>query len=118
VSGFVFVLFFLFGRLTSLNDVLIPKLNELFSLSSDQAMPVRSAFFIGYLIASVPAGFLVNRIGYMRAAAAGLLIMAAGCLLFGEVCIFLYVGAEVSIGSLLVNYLATGHAGIRTRACR
>jgi len=82
LSPFVFALFFVFGGITSLNDVLIPKLKALFSLSYGQAMLVQSAFFIGYLLVSLPAALLVGRLGYMRAAAVGLLAMAAGCLLF------------------------------------
>lgn len=79
---FVFALFFIFGGLTSLNDVLIPKLKGLFALSFSQVMLVQSAFFIGYLVVSIPAGFIVTRLGYMRSAVAGLVTMAAGCLLF------------------------------------
>lgn len=79
---FVFALFFIFGGITSLNDVLIPKLKGLFSLSYAEVMLVQSAFFIGYLLISLPAGLLVARIGYMRAATVGLLTMAVGCLLF------------------------------------
>jgi FHS family L-fucose permease-like MFS transporter len=79
---FVFALFFIFGGMTSLNDVLIPKLKGLFALSNGEAMLVQSAFFIGYLIFSVPAGFLVARLGYLRTATVGLLVMAAGALLF------------------------------------
>ncbi|MEJ2408797.1 MAG: sugar MFS transporter [Novosphingobium sp.] len=82
LRGFVFALFFIFGGLTSLNDVLIPKLKDLFSLSYTEVMLVQSAFFIGYLVVSVPAGFLVTRLGYMRSAVAGLMSMALGCLLF------------------------------------
>ena len=62
LSGFVFSLFFVFGGITSLNDVLIPKLKGLFSLSYAEAMLVQSAFFIGYLLVSIPAGSMVARI--------------------------------------------------------
>jgi FHS family L-fucose permease-like MFS transporter len=79
---FVFALFFIFGGITSLNDVLIPKLKHLFSLSYAEAMLVQSAFFIAYFLVSLPAAGLVQRIGYMRTAAVGLLTMTAGCLLF------------------------------------
>lgn len=82
LSFFVFTLFFIFGSITSLNDVLIPKLKSLFSLSYAEAMLVQSSFFLAYFIASIPAGLLIARIGYMRAAVVGLLTMAAGCLLF------------------------------------
>ena len=79
---FVFALFFAFGGITSLNDVLIPKLKELFTLSYAEAMLVQSAYFAAYFIVSMPAALLVRRIGYMRSAFAGLSIMALGCLLF------------------------------------
>ena len=82
LSFFVFTLFFIFGSITSLNDVLIPKLKSLFNLSYTEAMLVQSSFFLAYFIASIPAGVLISRIGYMRAALVGLLTMAAGCLLF------------------------------------
>jgi MFS transporter, FHS family, L-fucose permease len=79
---FVFALFFAFGGITSLNDVLIPKLKELFTLSYAQAMLVQSAYFTAYFIVSMPAAALVRRIGYMRSAVAGLAIMTLGCVLF------------------------------------
>ena len=79
---FVFALFFFFGGTTSLNDVIIPKLKELFTLSYGEVMTVQSAFFGAYLIVSLPAAAVVRRIGYMRAAVLGLALMMAGCLLF------------------------------------
>ena len=82
LQGFVFALFFIFGGITSLNDVIIPKLKTLFTLSYGQAMLVQSAFFAAYFFASIPAAMLVRRIGYLRGAAIGLLTMMAGCLLF------------------------------------
>src|SRR5580658_4118491 len=79
---FVFALFFFFGGITSLNDVIIPKLKELFTLSYAEVMTVQSAFFGAYLIISLPAAALVRRIGYMRSAVVGLSLMMIGCLLF------------------------------------
>lgn len=79
---FVFALFFIFGGITSLNDVLIPKLKDLFDLSYAEAMLVQSAFFAAYFFISFPAAAIVRRAGYMRTAAIGLLVMTAGCLLF------------------------------------
>src|SRR5512139_1385929 len=79
---FVMALFFIFGGITSLNDVLIPKLKELFTLSYMQAMLVQSAFFGSYFIVSGFGAMLVKRVGYMRSATIGLLTMMAGCLLF------------------------------------
>jgi MFS transporter, FHS family, L-fucose permease len=79
---FVMGLFFIFGGITSLNDVIIPKLKELFTLNYTQAMLVQFCFFTAYLVIGLPGAALVKRIGYMRGAAAGLLMMMAGCLLF------------------------------------
>ena len=79
---FVFALFFIFGGITSLNDVIIPKLKELFTLSYAQAMLVQSAFFFAYFVVSLPGAAIVRRIGYMRTAVVGLLTMTVGCLLF------------------------------------
>jgi FHS family L-fucose permease-like MFS transporter len=82
LQTFVFALFFIFGGITSLNDVIIPKLKDLFTLSYAQAMLVQSAFFAAYFIVSIPAAAIVRRLGYMRTAVVGLLTMTAGCLLF------------------------------------
>ncbi|WP_342029605.1 MFS transporter, partial [Acinetobacter baumannii] len=82
LQTFVFALFFIFGGITSLNDVIIPKLKDLFTLTYAQAMLVQSAFFAAYFLFSIPAAAIVRRIGYMRTAVVGLLTMTAGCLLF------------------------------------
>jgi MFS transporter, FHS family, L-fucose permease len=78
----VFALFFIFGGITSLNDVLIPKLKGLFTLTNGDVMLVQSAFFGAYFVISLPAASVVRKIGYMRTAVLGLLMMTAGCLLF------------------------------------
>ena len=82
LKAFVFVLFFVFGGITSLNDVIIPKLKELFTLSYAQALLVQSAFFLAYFLVSMPAAVIVRRVGYMKAAAIGVCTMAIGCLIF------------------------------------
>jgi MFS transporter, FHS family, L-fucose permease len=82
LQAFVFALFFAFGGITSLNDVIIPKLKALFTLTYGEVMLVQSAFFAAYFVVSIPAAALVRRIGYMRSAVVGLLAMTAGCALF------------------------------------
>ncbi|MFN4039438.1 MAG: sugar MFS transporter [Erythrobacter sp.] len=82
LNYFVFALFFIFGGITSLNDVIIPKLKELFTLSFLEASLVQFCFFIAYAVVGIPGARLVKRLGYMRGAVAGLLTMMAGCLLF------------------------------------
>jgi len=79
---FVMGLFFIFGGITSLNDVIIPKLKELFTLNYTQAMLVQFCFFTAYLVIGIPGARLVKKIGYMRGAVAGLVTMMAGCLMF------------------------------------
>lgn len=78
----VTLLFFMWGLITSLNDVLIPHLKAIYTLSYVQAMMVQFCFFGAYFIVSLPAGALIRRIGYQKGAVAGLLIAAVGCALF------------------------------------
>ena len=78
----VIALFFIWGGTTSLNDVLIPKLKGLYSLSYAEVMLTQFAFFTGYFVFALPAGSLISRIGYLRGVVVGLVIMAAGAALF------------------------------------
>jgi FHS family L-fucose permease-like MFS transporter len=78
----VTTLFFMWGFLTCMNDILIPHLQSIFSLSYFQSMLIQFAFFGSYFIFAFPAGKLVEKIGYKRSMVAGLLIAAAGALLF------------------------------------
>jgi FHS family L-fucose permease-like MFS transporter len=76
------MLFFMWGLLTSLNDVLIPHLKSVYTLTYVQAMLVQFCFFGAYFIVSIPAGMLIKRIGYQNGAVTGLIIAASGCALF------------------------------------
>lgn len=76
------ILFFMWGLITSLNDVLIPHLKAIYTLTYFQAMLVQLCFFGAYFIVSMPAGALIRRIGYQKGAVTGLLIAAGGCVLF------------------------------------
>jgi len=78
----VTMLFFMWGLITSLNDILIPHLKAIYTLSYVQAMLVQFCFFGAYAIVSLPAGALIRRIGYQKGAVTGLLIAAVGCALF------------------------------------
>ncbi len=78
----VVALFFIWGGLTSLNDILIPKLKGLFSLTYAEAMLTQFAFFMAYFIVSLPAGHLIARVGYLKGIVIGLGVMALGCLMF------------------------------------
>lgn len=83
-SAFIFLttLFFLWGFITVLVDSLIPRIRELFTLTYFQAGLVQFAFFGAYFIVSIPAGYLLSKIGYKKGIVYGLLTMAIGCLLF------------------------------------
>ncbi len=78
----VISLFFIWGGITSLNDILIPKLKTLFQLNYTQAMLIQFAFFTAYAIISLPAGAIVARLGYGKGIAGGLAIAGLGCLIF------------------------------------
>jgi FHS family L-fucose permease-like MFS transporter len=75
-------LFFMWGFITSLNDILIPHLRSMFTLSYVQAMLVQFCFFAAYLLMSFPAGYLVEKVGYKRGIIVGLSTAGTGCLLF------------------------------------
>jgi MFS transporter, FHS family, L-fucose permease len=75
-------LFFLWAIGVNLNDILIPHLKKAFSLTDFQSSLIQSAFFGGYFLAALPAGWLMQRIGYKKGILTGLLICAAGAFLF------------------------------------
>jgi MFS transporter, FHS family, L-fucose permease len=75
-------LFFMWGLITSLNDILIPHLKAAFTLSYVQAMLIQFSFFGAYFVMSLPSGWLVERIGYKRGIIVGLGIAGVGCVAF------------------------------------
>jgi FHS family L-fucose permease-like MFS transporter len=75
-------LFFIWGFITCLNDILIPHLKSVFTLNYTQAMLVQFCFFTAYFVVSVPSGYLVEKIDYKGGIIAGLSIAGTGCLLF------------------------------------
>src|SRR5882757_7732901 len=78
----VTTLFFMWGFLTCLNDILVPHLKSIFDLSYTRAMLVQFAFFSAYFLFSLPWSKVVDLIGYQRTMVAGLLTMTAGVFLF------------------------------------
>ena len=74
-------LFFIWGSLTSLNDVLIPFAQHQFNLNLAESMLIQTAFFLAYFIFSVPSAKIIDWIGYKRAIIVGLSTMVAACLL-------------------------------------
>ena len=78
----VTTLFFMWGFLTSLNDILIPHMKTVFDLNYAKAMLIQFAFFTSYFVFSLPSGKLIDKVGYKKAMVAGLFTMGIGALLF------------------------------------
>jgi FHS family L-fucose permease-like MFS transporter len=98
-------LFFMWGFLTCLNDILIPYLKGMFSLNYTQAMLVQFCFFGAYFVMSIPAGKLVSKIGYQFGIVVGLVVAAIGCALF-------YPAAEAHVYELFLLALFVLASGI------
>lgn len=99
-SAFIFLttLFFLWGFITVLVDSLIPRLKDVFEMSYAKTVLVQFAFFVAFFVFSLPAGFILSKIGYKKGIVLGLVTMAVGCLLF-------YPAAEHRLFSVfLVGY--------------
>jgi MFS transporter, FHS family, L-fucose permease len=75
-------LFFVWAIGVNLNDILIQHLKKTFGLSDFKSSLIQSAFFGGYFLAALPAGWLMQRIGYKRGILTGLLVCATGTILF------------------------------------
>ena len=75
-------LFFMWGFLTALNDILIPHLKAIFTLNYTEAMLVQFVFFAAYFIVSLPSGTIVEKIGYKKGIVIGLITAAAACIVF------------------------------------
>jgi len=73
-------LFFMWGFITVINNTLLPHLRSVFDLNYFQTTMIESTWFVGYLLASLPAAFLIERIGYQKALVVGLSVMTVGSL--------------------------------------
>src|SRR5499425_2142452 len=78
----VTTLFFLWALGVNLNDILIPHLKKVFNLTDFRSSLIQTAFFGGYFLSAVPAGRLLETIGYQKGIVVGLLTCATGALLF------------------------------------
>jgi MFS transporter, FHS family, L-fucose permease len=105
-------LFFMWGFLTCLNDILVPHLKSIFDLNYSQAMLIQFAFFSAYFLFSIPWSRFVNRIGYHWSMVVGLLTMACGAFLF------LPAASAASYGLFLTALLilAAGITGLQVAA--
>jgi len=75
-------LFFMWGFITCLNDILIPHLKGIFDLNYTQSMLIQFTFFTAYFLVSVPSGLIIEKIGYKRGIVIGLVTAGIGCLMF------------------------------------
>ena len=75
-------LFFMWGFITCLNDILIPHLKRAFDLNYVESMLIQFTFFTAYFIISLPSGKIVEKVGYRRGIVMGLMVAGFGCLLF------------------------------------
>jgi FHS family L-fucose permease-like MFS transporter len=113
----VTILFFMWGLLTSLNDVLIPHLKAIYTLNYLQAMLVQFCFFGAYFIVSLPAGALIRKLGYQKGAVTGLLIAAIGCALFypaaqGGYGLFLFAFFVLAAGITILQVAANPYVTV------
>ncbi|PKG73795.1 glucose/galactose MFS transporter [Shewanella sp. Choline-02u-19] len=98
-------LFFMWGFITCLNDILIPHLKAVFSLNYTEAMLIQFCFFGAYFLVSIPAGRLVKKVGYQRGIITGLVIASFGCALF-------YPAASLAVYPLFLGALFVLASGI------
>jgi len=108
----VTTLFFMWGFLTCLNDILVPHLKSIFDLSYAKVMLVQFAFFSAYFLFSIPWAKVVKVIGYQKTMVTGLLTMAVGAFLFIPAASF--VSFPLFLGALIV--LAAGITGLQVSA--
>src|SRR5262250_874507 len=108
----VTTLFFMWGFLTSLNDILVPHLKSTFDLTYAEVMLVQFSFFSAYFLFSVPWSRIVNALGYQRTMVVGLLLMAVGALLFVPAASL--ASFPVFLAALVV--LAAGITGLQVSA--
>src|SRR5271165_7207525 len=78
----VTTVFFLWGFVTVLNDILVPHLKALFELNYTQTMLIQFTFFSAYFLMSIPSSRILARVGYQKSIVIGLAVMSAGALLF------------------------------------
>ena len=108
----VAILFGIFGFLTSLNNTLVKKLEDIFQLSHGPAMLATAAWFFAYLVFSVPSAKLIEAVGYKRTMVISLFVMVAGALLFIPAANL--VSFPMTLFAIFV--LASGVCGLQTSA--
>jgi len=103
-------LFFLWGMANNLNDPLIKHFKKLFTLSDFGSGLVQSAFYLGYFLLAIPAALFMQRFGYKAAVILGLILYAAGALLFypaGELQSYAFFLAALFVIASGLSFLET-----------
>lgn len=108
----VTVLFFFWGFVTVLNDILVPHLKSVFDLTYTKVMLIQFAFFAAYFVFSIPSAKLIGAIGYKKTMVAGLLTMGLGAFLFVPAASLL--SYPLFLGALMV--LAAGITALQVAA--
>jgi MFS transporter, FHS family, L-fucose permease len=108
----VTVLFFFWGFVTVLNDILVPHLKSVFDLNYTKVMLIQFAFFLAYFIFSIPSAKIIDAIGYQKTMVVGLLTMGLGAFLFVPAAIEL--SYPLFLGALMV--LAAGITALQVAA--
>ena len=98
-------LFFMWGFITCLNDILIPALKDAFNLNNVQSMLINTCFFGAFFIMAIPSGKIIEKVGYKKGIIIGLITMLVGCALF-------YPAAEVKVYGLFLAALFILASGI------
>lgn len=101
----VTALFFMWGFITCMNDILIPHLKEVFQLTFVEAMLIQLTFFGAFFIMSIPSGWIISKIGYKNGIIVGLALAGIGCLMF-------YPAAETRIYIFFLGALFVLASGI------
>ena len=101
----VTAIFFMWGLITCMNDILIPHLKEVFQLSFVEAMLIQFTFFGAFFIMSIPSGWIISKVGYKNGLIVGLVLAGIGCLLF-------YPAAETRIYIFFLGALFVLASGI------
>lgn len=115
-------LFFMWGFITCLNDILIPHLKAVFTLNYTEAMLIQFSFFAAYFLMSLPSGKIVEKIGYKKGIIVGLITAGVGCLLFYPAAglryypLFLFALFVLASGITLLQVAANPYVAILGKA--
>jgi MFS transporter, FHS family, L-fucose permease len=114
----VTALFFMWGFVTCLNDILIPHLKSIFDFNYAQVLLVQTSFFLSYFVFSLPAGKFIDKFGYGKTAVTGLVIMGVGALVFlpaanaASFALFLVAIATLAAGMTLLQTAANPYVAV------